>query len=68
MNPPPIRPLSVTVNIGLVGHGYQVDYYLDGVEIGSECRDFADDHKVVDLQEAFLAAMVKAIETTRRTL
>lgn len=59
---------NVVVAIGLVGYGYQVDYYVNGALIQTECRDFSDTHLIPKLEEHFVKAISKAIAQARKAL
>jgi hypothetical protein len=61
------RP-NVVVAIGLVGHGYQVDYYVDGTHQASECRDFESTHEIGHLEHVFSEAIAQGIEKARKML
>lgn len=62
------RPADVTFDLFLVGHGYQLDVFEEGVHVMSACRDFSDTHKVSDLKKIFYEAVGSAIASARSKL
>lgn len=66
----------LTATVTIVPHGYPLDVEWDGaevgrplpgpVELGSWCRDFGGDHKVLDLRDELIEHLLKAVDDWRR--
>jgi hypothetical protein len=61
-------PPTVAVHFGLVGHGYEMQIFVDGHYMGSQCRDFSDTHKVDDLKSSLITIVAKAVNDWRMKL
>ncbi len=59
---------NVVIAIGLVGYGYQVDYYMGGQLVQTSCRDFGGSYPIKKLEERFLLAIERAIDGERSKL
>jgi len=58
----------VAVHFGLVGHGYEMQIFVDGNYLGSSCRDFSDTHKVDELKGLLITIIAKAVNDWRMKL
>lgn len=56
---------TMRLDVTLVENGYQADVYLDGKEVGSQCRDFAGDHRIEFLQDILYSNILKMITIFR---
>jgi hypothetical protein len=61
-------PPTVAFHFGLVGHGYQMDMFVEGQYVGSACRDLSDTHKVRELKSSLIEAVAKAVNNWRLKL
>jgi len=45
------RQPDFAVHVYLVEHGYQMDVFHGGKQVGGECRDFGDNHAIPTLRD-----------------
>lgn len=61
-------PPTVAFHVGLVGHGYELQIFVDGHYMGSQCHDFSDTHKLDELKSQLITTVAKAIRDWRLKL
>lgn len=61
-------PPTVAFHFGLVGHGYEMQIFVDGHYMGSSCRDFSDTHKVDELKNQLITAVARTVNEWRMKL
>lgn len=61
-------PPTVAFHFGLVGHGYEMQIFVNGHYMGSSCRDFSDSHKLDELRESLIEIVAKAVNDWRLKL
>jgi hypothetical protein len=54
------------VDMWLVGHGYQADYYVNGLPALTECRDFGGTHRVKRMVKWLLDNFQKLLAQMRK--
>jgi hypothetical protein len=59
---------DLALHVFLVGHGYQIDFYEDGEEVASGCRDFGGTHRISKLKRGLATLLKEAIEKWRSKL
>lgn len=61
-------PPTVAFHFGLVGHGYEMQIFVNGHYMGSSCRDFSDSYKVDELKNQLITTVANAIRDWRLKL
>lgn len=61
-------PPTVAFHFGLVGHGYEMQIFVDGHYMGSSCRDFSDSYKLDELKNQLITAVAKTVNEWRLKL
>lgn len=59
---------DISIQLALVGHGYQVDVFDTGKHLGSSCRDFDGSYKLNQLKASFIEMFGKALRQWRDSL
>lgn len=61
-------PPTVAFHFGLVGHGYEMQIFVNGQYMGSSCRDFSDSYKVDELKSQLITLVAQAVNDWRLKL
>lgn len=60
------RQPDVRLDVYFVEYGYQVDIFVDGKQIASQCREFGESYPISMLNKKMIETIKKAISEFRK--
>ena len=53
---------DLTIKLYFVEYGYQIDIFDENKKIGSQCQDFMDEHRIVELKNRVISILLQHLQ------